>query len=173
MPLHVSVPGMAVFCSCKSESPSMLHVVKGDAFSKDPVSPALIDENHRDEAGGGDGHDGQGVGRGSGVVDSEVVRRVHIGDHEIGEERRKNPHRRQDDGGGGEGEGGNRPPRKEAAVANDEDDGGGDKKQRRHGHGEDVRVYRREAEIGGEDDDGPQPDPAPHPRYPLFERTMG
>ncbi len=38
----------------------MLHVVEGDALSKDPVSPALIDENHRDEAGGGDGHDGQG-----------------------------------------------------------------------------------------------------------------
>lgn len=49
------------FC-CVRTRPSMLHVVEGDALSKDPVSPALIDENHRDEAGGGDGHDGQGVG---------------------------------------------------------------------------------------------------------------
>lgn len=104
----------------------MLHVVKGDALSKDPVSPALIDENHRDEAGGGDGHDGQGVGGRSGVVDGEAVRRVHIGDHEVGKERRKDPHRRQDDGGGSEGKRRYRPPLEKAAVADDEDDGGRD-----------------------------------------------
>lgn len=126
MPLHVSVPGMAVFFSCKSESPLMLHVVKGDALSKDPVSPALIDENHRDEAGGGDGHDGQGVGGGRGVVDGEAVRRIHLRDHEIREERRKDAHRRQDDGGGREGKRRRRPPREEEGVADDEDDGGTD-----------------------------------------------
>ena len=94
----------------------MLYVVQGDALAKDPVRPSLIDEDDGNQAACGDRHDRQRVRRGGGVIDRQVIRGIHAGDHQVGEKRRKDADGSQDDGRRAESEGGNRAAAGEGAT---------------------------------------------------------
>ena len=77
----------------------VIAIVGGNALAEDPVGPALIDQDDRNQAGRCDCHDGECVvGRG-GIDDGQRPGRIETGYHEPREQSGK-----EADGSGGDGQ---------------------------------------------------------------------